>query len=392
MAALLITLLKCRQLSWSVLPDIILLGLVNYLPTLDDIVRLGCVCRNWRIFLCDFLRFLPFSDPPLLLSLSDDPILLKRITASGLYRTQIPCVAKLGNRWLGSSFGNMIFMSWNRSRTECRITISDPIKGSNIVSPRLPNVKLPYHHAFLTSPICSPECILILFFYGFKSFYFSRIGVNESCWNTQSLRVPCQVVQTFYSKTHRKIFAIDDSKEVNILEISITGEPFYQKLLTASFNPVGICKDLVFDRQHFNPTVVECGKEMLLILFMQKHRGGQISKIEIYKLNFLESTEEKKETRSWTKFNEVLDYAIFIDWGGRNPVALRHPQRWGGKVNTVYLTGPGCTSWMILPIGVDLEDPTYSQHNSAISADSLNSFEKWPSNIWIYPSMCFQEQ
>lgn len=140
---------------------------------------------------------------------------------------------------------------------------------------------------------------------------------------------------------------------------------------------------LVFDRTHFGPRLVECGRDLLLLLFVQEEEKGDVTKVECYRMDF--------EKMAWVEVKRLLlhDYALFVDCAGKSAACCYKPARWGGMGGCVYLAGPGCDTWIQLPVGDGAAAiRCWPGWDSPVSAKFMAA-PRWPSPVWVYPSMFF---
>ncbi|CAD5197133.1 unnamed protein product [Musa acuminata subsp. malaccensis] len=379
---------------WSELPALALLAVLRRLPSLLDLFAFAAVCRSWRFLLRSSAALLYLSSrPPLLLR---PPCHLHRRQARPLlaadesdgfslyalddlrtpYRSLFPVSsAAADDLCLAYSHGYLILL---RGRPRSDPVLADVLTGAEILLPALPPDRVSFYYGTLTAPPASPDCCLLLF-YSRYSLMCCRIGEPHPEW----ARLPLRKGQSYIARVLRfkdRIFAISNIGRLLTLE-------FVPEFKVERLDVGGLHPPAAYDRWHFGPQLVECGGELLAVLFVQEGRPW-ITGIHVFRLDF--------GRMEWAQVESLGDHCLFIDCGGKCPVSGVDPSCWGGRSNCVYVAAPGCDAW----VEYSLDDKTWSQV-SVSSGDTISrrlfraqflaqlGEPRWPSPIWVYPSLFF---
>ncbi|KAJ6850183.1 uncharacterized protein M6B38_266255 [Iris pallida] len=110
--------------------------------------------------------------------------------------------------------------------------------------------------------------------------------------------------------------------------------------------------------------------ELLLLRFVLQFPPPVRWRIDVFKLD--------PERSKWAEAESLGDWCLFVDAVGSCAAACPEPGRWGGRSNCVYVTGPGCDGWVVVPVDGD--------RLFTICEPTTTTMPRWPSPVWVYPS------
>ncbi|KAJ8511382.1 hypothetical protein OPV22_001816 [Ensete ventricosum] len=377
---------------WSDLPELALLAVLRRLPSLLDLFAFAAVCRSWRSLLRSSALLLYLSSRPPLLLRPPRPHRRRQarhlLAADGSggfslhalddlrtpYRSLIPVSSATADLCLAYSHGYLILL---RGRSRRDPVLADVLTGAEILLPALPPDRVSYYYGTLTAPPASPDCCLLLF-YSKYSLMCCRIGEPHPEWAL----LPLKKGQSYIARVLRfkdRIFAISDLAKLLTLE-------FVPEFKVERLDVGGLRTPPAYDQWHFGPQLVECGGELLAVLFVQEGHPW-ITGIHVFRLDF--------GRMEWVQVESLGDHCLFIDCGGKCPVSGVDPSCWGGRSNCVCVAAPGVDAWL----EYSLDDKTWTQVSA--SGDTISSRllpqrllsrlgePRWPSPVWVYPSLFF---
>ncbi|RRT63360.1 hypothetical protein B296_00041599 [Ensete ventricosum] len=290
------------------------------------------------------------------------------------YRSLIPVSSATADLCLAYSHGYLILL---RGRSRRDPVLADVLTGAEILLPALPPDRVSYYYGTLTAPPASPDCCLLLF-YSKYSLMCCRIGEPHPEWAL----LPLKKGQSYIARVLRfkdRIFAISDLAKLLTLE-------FVPEFKVERLDVGGLRTPPAYDQWHFGPQLVECGGELLAVLFVQEGHPW-ITGIHVFRLDF--------GRMEWVQVESLGDHCLFIDCGGKCPVSGVDPSCWGGRSNCVCVAAPGVDAWL----EYSLDDKTWTQVSA--SGDTISSRllpqrllsrlgePRWPSPVWVYPSLFF---
>ncbi|KAJ6800614.1 uncharacterized protein M6B38_200140 [Iris pallida] len=138
-------------------------------------------------------------------------------------------------------------------------------------------------------------------------------------------------------------------------------------------------------RNFSNYHLVDCGTELLLVLFVSAETSWMNCSlkiaIEVYRFDFA--------GMEWARVDGLGDRCLFVDPVGRSPLSCPNPTRWGGRSNCVYVAGPGCDAWSVFPLDGSVIDAGATTSTECPLSAANWSMRTWPSPVWVYPSTLF---
>ncbi|KAJ6795750.1 Uncharacterized protein M6B38_224290 [Iris pallida] len=202
-------------------------------------------------------------------------------------------------------------------------------------------------------------------------------------------------------------------------------DPGFNRIVVIEFTPVRstptgvslpqlplnstLCRDL-------GHRLVACGGDLLLLRVRRLSPARR--RLDVFRLD--------PGASAWAEVEEGLgDWCLFLDAVGSSATACPRPARWGGRSNCVYVTGPGCDSWVAVPLDGDRQFVISDSrgfgtanhgfaHEFVIGDDNIDGgghefnlgnqnlvhgffmanhdrmrgtkAPRWPSPVWVYPS------
>ncbi|CAD5168632.1 uncharacterized protein LOC135648284 [Musa acuminata AAA Group] len=372
---------RCRSPSasagkWADLLDPLLLSVLDRLPSLRDRFAVASVCRTWRAVSRPSLSSATGSCPPLLFRLFVGPFhrRSRRCHQISPRRCDLLCPAApfapsrsvvssgtLNLFLLGCSYGHLIFCKGRRA------ILADIFTGDELRSPDLPSDGWRFHYGALTGSLSSPGSNLLLSANG----NLLRWRIGDSKWEECSftpLDVHMERVVAF--KDH--VFALDSAERLRVLQFS----PYFSiKQMAVEWAGRSIYSGMNIG---FTQQLVECGGELMLVQVIPAEQIMHL-KFEVYRLDL-------SGQPTWVKVDGLGDWALFIEESGRCPASCPCPGRWGGRSNCIYYAGHGRGRWHVFSLddtSIDTTDP-----ESPLYFDN-QCVSKWPSPLWVYPSMLY---
>ncbi|KAJ6845958.1 putative basic proline-rich protein-like [Iris pallida] len=115
--------------------------------------------------------------------------------------------------------------------------------------------------------------------------------------------------------------------------------------------------------------LVDRGGELLLLRFVLQFPPPVRRRVDVFKLDL--------DGLKWAEAESLGDWCLFVDAVGSCAGACPDPGRWGGRSNCVYVTGPGCDGWVLVPMDGD---------RLFTICEPSKMMLAWPSPVWVYPS------
>ncbi|XP_073111596.1 uncharacterized protein [Elaeis guineensis] len=367
--------------NWEELPNLALFSVLLSLPSLPDLFSFAGVCRAWRSFLRSVAPEIYLScRPPLLLftpySQSHRRLsqLSPHTTASAfrLHALDHPSISfksllpdeTLATPCLGYSHGHLLLL---RRR---EVLLADVLTGAEIHPPTLPPDRYTYYYAALTAPPSSPDCRILLF-YSRYALLCCRLGDPYPGWAKLRLQPFVSYLAHVLSFKGR-IFAVDHGAKLLAFDFD---PDFSVEMLKVG----GLRLPPAKDGWEFRPRLVECGGELLLVLM-------RTTRMDVYRLDFGRMV--------WVEVENLGDFSLFIDFGGKCPVSCANPGSWGGRSNCIYLAGPDCVCWKRYSLDGKTWRGYYPDGKPIHSGSFTHLIDTqpqphWPSPIWVYPGLFF---
>lgn len=355
---------------WSDLPDVLLLSVLDRLPSLRDLFLAASVCRSWRSVFRSYFSSASYGRPPLLI-LPDvvfgtyqwiEPPRCRLMSPAGSFsegHSMVPSET-LRLSLLGSSYGQLIF------RYRLGVVVADAFTGEELRPPTLSKSHRFYFGA-LTGPLSSPGSHLLLC--DKQSLFLWQVGSNS--WKECS-----------FEQHHFFIISVMAFKD-NIFVLS-SSETLYSLQFSPSFGMKEFIVQWGGESSGWavvigsNSRMVECDGKLMLIRIVPL---GE--EIDFY---FVVYCLDLSGQPTWLKVDNLGDWALFVDINGSFSISCAHPGRWGGRSNCIYYVDREFDHWHEFSLDdptsniAEVENPLYfTNHNSP----------KWPSPIWVYPSMLY---
>ncbi|KAJ1703899.1 hypothetical protein LUZ63_003678 [Rhynchospora breviuscula] len=369
--------------DWSEIPDLILATIARLLlPSLHDLYSFASVCPSWRSLLRSLSPSLLRSLPPLLLTPSSSHLLSPINPPFPFSPSPLLLPHSSNARFLSFSHGHLLFLPSLPSLPLLLLQpfLADVITGSHILLPPLPSDyhRFPYYYATLTAPPSSPSSRFLLFFSKF-AFLSCYVSSPDATWTRHRYSPDISFIVHVVSFKGR-LFGLND--RARLLEIDISSDQTPSVRFFKVLRPVHAPHD--FDRWHFGPQLVATSEQLLLVLFVFNN-GTNIStlyperrrvrKIEVYSLDW--------KRMEWVEVKALPDCAIFVDCAGKSPILCEKPENWGGESGCVYVAGPGFDRWRRCLLDENMVVPLRPLLFSTIPEP------RWPSPIWIQPSLFY---
>ncbi|KAG6473511.1 uncharacterized protein LOC122027109 [Zingiber officinale] len=355
---------------WSDLPDLLLLSVLDRLPSVRDLFLVASVCRSWRSVFRSYFPSASYGRPPLLILPCVEPEAYQWIepprcllrSPSGPFssgRSMVPSET-LCMTLLGSSYGQLIF------RNRVGAVVADAFTGEELRPPTLPEPHRFYFGA-LTGPLSSPGSHLLLC--DKQSLFLWQVG--SSSWKECS-----------FEQHHFFIIGVMAFKD-NIFVLS-SSETLYSLQFSPSFGvkelTVPWCGESSSWAVAFGSCsrMVECDGKLMLIRFVPFGEETDLC-FAVYSLDF-------SGQPTWSKVDNLGDWALFVDIKSNFSISCAHPGRWGGRSNCIYNVDRLFDHWHEFPLDAPTRDIAEVEHPFDFTSLSLL---KWPSPIWVYPSMLY---
>ncbi|KAL6606338.1 hypothetical protein ACP70R_041991 [Stipagrostis hirtigluma subsp. patula] len=349
--------------GWADLPGDLLQSIIVLLRSPHEALAFAATCRPWHAAIFTSLSTFNFFAlfPPFLLqpklpvnSLSPESFVDLMNPAAPL-RCQLPWGTVNKMDYIGYSYGNLIFSHKKKYH------LFDAFTGTRTNSPRLIIDKCEYPiFGVLTSPLASPDSSLLV--QAGCSMYQWKVG-SES-WLRLDLfdhDVPIFQVANFKGE----IFAMDS----------------YGHLFTVRFKPRFIMQslDVLWGHDLLIPRCLVVCDDMLLLV------GHWDYCFHVVRLDLSSSPK-------WVKVERLENWAVFLATEGKSQsFACKHPERWGGRSNCIYLCGSN-GHWYTFQLGetVKPSDCLETRFFNNLWCPEEQSVDVLP--IWVFPGVFYRSR
>ncbi|XP_074573855.1 uncharacterized protein LOC141830300 [Curcuma longa] len=356
---------------WSDLPDLLLLSVLDRLPSLRDLFLVASVCRSWRSVFRSYFSSASYGRPPLLILPCVgfgahkwiEPPRCRLMSPSGSFSSGHSMVTSetLRLTLLGSSYGQLIF------RNRLGVVVADAFTGEELRLPTLPKSHRFYFGA-LTGPLSSPGSHLLLC--EKHSLFLWQVG--SSSWKE------CSFEQHYFfiisvMAFKDNIFVLSSCETLYSLQFSPS---FGLKEFTVQWRGESSSWAVAFGS---SSRMVECDGKLMLIRMVPFGEETGFCFV-VYFLDF-------SGQPTWLKVDNLGDWALFLDIEESNfAISCAHPGRWGGRSNCIYYVDREFDDWHEFSLDAPTSNTAAGEHPLDFTKRNLL---KWPSPIWVYPSMLY---
>ncbi|KAI4986530.1 hypothetical protein ZWY2020_019160 [Hordeum vulgare] len=367
----------CGDLLDSLLPEILLHGIIALFDSFHDFLAFISTCRSWRTAVSTLPFVYTFSFPPLHFKPDGPyvhphsgrikPILLSnckwQLSDPSKKNSSLACSVPKNSPnkiyYLGCSYGYLIFSH----KEHCLLV--DVYTGTKVMPPKLPpNNDLGYFCGIgiLTAPLISPNSRLLLF--SRESMFEWQVGTHS--WSEHTLTLDYELI---YQIVFFKGDIIVVENPLRLHTVHLTPQFSMQELeIKKEFAPI-------------NSWLVACDDMLLMV---DQTYSGESAIFRVFRLNF------SVKPAKWVKLDKLENYALFVSLDRRNPTfCCMSPERWGGKSNCIYFAklskDPGET-WTAVELGQPVPNNVVNFIFYAISTPPDCGLL---SSLWVFPSLVY---